>query len=225
KIAEKPRMADFALWAEACTRAYWPAVTFLQAYRENIAGAVELVLEANAVDEAVRHHFMPTQSSWLGTASGLLPLLTSRVPESAAREGGWPKRGDSLGGTLPGVAPALRRTGIHIAFDRGGHARTRIIRIEKRTEAEPEHGRKKASAASAASAGGTKPSEDSHLDADSADSMRTAAPAAGVRGSPLKNPGEDSADSAGSSLHLSTGNGPGSDVDAVLAELAAQRDI
>src|SRR5262249_48947045 len=170
-------------------------------------------------------HFMANESSWQGTASELLPLLTAQIPESASREREWPKRADTLGGKLRRVAPALRRTGIHIAFDRGGHARTRIIRIEKRTELEPQHGRKRAAAASAASAGGTKPSEDSHLDADSADSMRTAAPAAGVRGSPLKNPGEDSADSADSSLHLSTGNGPGSDVDAVLAELAAQRDI
>ena len=34
KIADKPRMADFALWAEACTRAYWRAGTFIKAYRE-----------------------------------------------------------------------------------------------------------------------------------------------------------------------------------------------
>src|SRR5262249_32936641 len=97
----------------------------------------------------------------------------------------------------------------------------------KRSEAEPEHGCKKASAPSAASAGGAKPNEGNHLDADSADSMRTAASAGGVRGNSLKNPGEDSADSADSAdspLHPCTGNGPVSDVDAVLAELAAQRD-
>ena len=231
RIADKPRMADFALWAEVCTRAYWPAGTFLRAYRENIAGAVELVLETNAVGDAVRH-FMATQSSWQGTASELLPLLTALIPESASREREWPKRADALGGKLRRVAPALRRTGIHIAFDRGGHARTRIIRIEKRTEARPEHGGKKASAASAASAAGAKPTEDKQLDADSrgqradtADSVQTVTSAGGVRVNPLKPHAEDGEDSADTSLHLSTGNGPVSDVDAVLAELAAQRDI
>jgi hypothetical protein len=39
KVTDKTRMADFMLWAEACTRAYWPAGTFLKAYREGLAVA------------------------------------------------------------------------------------------------------------------------------------------------------------------------------------------
>jgi hypothetical protein len=54
KVAGKPRMADFALWAEACTRAYWAAGTFLRAYQENVGRAVELMIEASDVAEAVR---------------------------------------------------------------------------------------------------------------------------------------------------------------------------
>src|SRR5262249_7086753 len=188
---------------------------------------VELVLEANAVGEAVRHHFMATQSSWLGTASELLPLLTAQIPESASREREWPKRADTLGGKLRRVAPALRRTGIHIAFDRGGHARTRIICIEKRAEAAPEH---RGKGASAASAEGANPDENNYLDADgcgrhadSADGMRTAPSTGGVCANPLKSHAEYSADSADAFLHPFTGNGPVSDVDAVLAELA-ERD-
>jgi hypothetical protein len=147
KIADKPRMADFALWAEACTRAYWSEGTLLRAYRENIASAVELVLEANAVGNAVRAFMAGRQASWEGTASDLLPLLTALIPENAAREREWPKRADALSGKLRRVAPALRRTGLHVAFSRTEHART--VRIEAR--AAPERRGKTASDASLAS--------------------------------------------------------------------------
>jgi hypothetical protein len=129
QMGDKPRMADFALWAEACTRAYWPDDTFLEAYRNNLADSVELVLEASPVGMAVRT-FMTTQSEWKGTASELLPLLTALVGEQAAKERSWPKRANDLGGKLRRVTPALRKTGIHVVFERDGHART--IRIEAR---------------------------------------------------------------------------------------------
>jgi hypothetical protein len=83
RIADKPRMADFALWAEACTRAYWPAGTFLAAYRANLAASVDLVLEASPVGEAVQL-FVADRNAWEGTASALLALLTGVIPEQAA---------------------------------------------------------------------------------------------------------------------------------------------
>jgi hypothetical protein len=234
KIAGKPRMADFAIWAEAATRAYWPEGTFLQAYRENIASAVELVLEASAVGDAVRT-FMASKTEWAGTASVLLPLLTPLIPEQAARERGWPKRAADLGGKLRRVAPALRRTGIQVTFHRGGHAMTRSIRIEKQP-----------SASSAPSASSVDASKSSGLGVvgrskrrQHADSVQTAQSAAAVCTNRLKTHAADSADSADSILHPSGGNGgaleltvdladpcdgPVSDVDAVLAELAARRD-
>jgi hypothetical protein len=228
QIADKPRMADFALWAEACTRLYWPAGTFLQAYRDNLAGSVELVLEGNPVGDAVRA-FMADGAEWSGTASALLPLLTALIPEQAAKGREWPKRPDVLAGKLRRVAPALRRTGIHVAFVRAGHTRTRIIQIESRREAEPVGKGEKASALSAPSAEKEKPNNDKGLSmdgggrhADSANNMRTAASTGCVRVNSLQNHAEDGADTADASLHLPTGNGPVSDVDAVLEELAAQ---
>jgi hypothetical protein len=121
-ITDKPRMADFALWAEACTRAYWPTGTFLQAYRSNLAGSVELVLEANPVGEAIRL-FMADKTEWSGTASVLLPLLTTLVGEQAAKDQGWPKRANVLSGKLRRAAPSLRKVGIHIVFERGATQR------------------------------------------------------------------------------------------------------
>ena len=63
KIIDKPRMADFVLWAEASTRAYWPAGTFIEAYRKNQAASVELVLEASPLAA-------PWFASWMAATSG-----------------------------------------------------------------------------------------------------------------------------------------------------------
>src|SRR5262249_35447025 len=95
KIADKPRMADFALWAEACTRAYWRAGTFIKAYPENLAASVELVLEASVVGTAGRR-VMVTREELRGTAPELLNLLTPVVGEHIARERDWPKRSGRL---------------------------------------------------------------------------------------------------------------------------------
>lgn len=165
-MANKPRMADFAVWAEACTRRYWPEGTFLQAYRENIAGAVELVLEASAVGDAIRV-FMAAKKTWEGTASELLPLLTPLIPEQAARERGWPKRAADLGGKLRRVAPALRRAGIHITFARLANGGPRVVRLEKRTEGGPEKGRKSPSLSSLPSLAGGDPNKINGLGANS----------------------------------------------------------
>jgi curved DNA-binding protein CbpA len=128
KIANKPRMADFATWAEACTRAYWPADTFLRAYRENIATANEIVIEASPVGDAVRR-FMAGRQTWEGTASQLLALLTPLIPEALARERSWPKNARALSGNLRRAAPPLRKIGIDVAFGREGHNRERLITI------------------------------------------------------------------------------------------------
>ena len=67
-----------------------------------------------------------------------------------AKEQGWPKRANILSGKLRRAAPALRKAGLHVAFERGGHASTRTIRIEAR--AEPEQAGESSSASSAPSA-------------------------------------------------------------------------
>jgi hypothetical protein len=131
EIAASPRMVDFALWAEAGTRAYWPEGTFLRAYRENIAAANEIVIEASPVGDAVRR-FMATRTRWEGTASELLRALTALVPEAIARERIWPKNARALSGKLRRAAPPLRKIGIHIDFVREGHDRERVVVLTAR---------------------------------------------------------------------------------------------
>ena len=136
-IQDKPRMADFALWAEACTRAYWPAGTFLKAYRAAIAGSVELVIENNPVGAAVRA-FMAGRSEWSGSATGLLKELSALIGEPANKERSWPKVANALSGKLRRAAPPLRKVGIHIAFDREGHGGPKVITIQARRQPEEE---------------------------------------------------------------------------------------
>jgi energy-coupling factor transporter ATP-binding protein EcfA2 len=131
EIADKPRMADFALWAEACTLAYWPASTFMRAYRENINAAVETVIEASAVGDAVRR-FMAGRQVWEGTASQLLALLTPLIPEVLVRERSWPKSARALSGKLRRAAPPLRKVGIDVTFSRAPHTGERLILITLR---------------------------------------------------------------------------------------------
>ena len=208
RIADKPRMADFALWAEACTRAYWRGGTFIKAYRENLAASVELVLEASVVGTAVRR-FMVTREEWSGTAQELLNLLTPVVGEHIARERDWPKRPNTLSGKLKRAAPALRKIGIHVALGaRAGHAGERIVTIEKRGQ--PDYRPETSSASSAPSAMPPGISKNNGLGADDADDgltsaddqapfaddLLTIADKSIVSGKPLQNNGSDDADDA-----------------------------
>ena len=61
-------MADYALWAEASTRAYSPAETFLNAYRANLAASVEIVLEASPIGTAVQA-FMAQRPEWTSSSA------------------------------------------------------------------------------------------------------------------------------------------------------------
>jgi hypothetical protein len=113
KMADKPRMADFAKWGEACGRKFWPQGRFIEAYRANIGAAVETVLSASPVGDAVRR-FMGTRMHWTGTATKLLDELTDIVGEAGAKERSWPRRPNTLSGKLRRAAAPLRRQGIHI---------------------------------------------------------------------------------------------------------------
>jgi hypothetical protein len=174
---------------------------------------------------------MASKKTWQGTASELLPLLTPLIPEQAARERGWPKRAADLGGKLRRVAPALRRTGIHVTFRRAGHGGPRTVQIEKRVEAGPEQGRQTLSPLSPPSPAGCNTSKINGLGANrgdsgatAGDSTATALSAGAVTANPLRNHAGDSGDGGDSVLPHSPGNGLVNDVDAVFAELAARHD-
>ena len=129
KLEKLPRMADFALWATACETAMWPAGTFWTAYCGNRDEAVSGVIEADPVAVAVRT-MMAARTVRTEKASDLLGALAKSVSERVAKSKSWPDTPRALAGRLRRAAPFLRKIGIEISFEREGHARTRLIRIE-----------------------------------------------------------------------------------------------
>ncbi|MCZ6771654.1 MAG: hypothetical protein O7G83_06660, partial [Proteobacteria bacterium] len=139
KLEKTPRMADFALWATACTGALWDEGRFLRAYAGNRNEAVDSIIEADPVGSAVRS-LMTSRTEWEGTASGLLDVLSEEVSETVRRAKTWPAMPRTLSGRLRRAATFLRKVGIDISFGREGRARTRIIRIScmlENTAAQP----------------------------------------------------------------------------------------
>ena len=144
QLARKPRMADFAKWSVAVEPACpWSEGTFLLAYERNRQGAVEATLDGDPVADVVE-----AIAPWSGTASELLAELANRTSDNITQRRGWFSRPRQVSDTLRRLAPALRKVGIAVTFKRRGHARTRLIEIE----------RVSASVASASSVG-----QDSHV--------------------------------------------------------------
>lgn len=128
RLDRLPRMADFALWITACEGKLWAAKTFAAAYADNRDEAVDLVIESDTVALAIQS-LLATTGTWTGTATQLLNELSNHVSEAERRAKSWPTKANTLSGRLRRAAPALRRTGIAIAFDREGHGRQRTIEI------------------------------------------------------------------------------------------------
>jgi hypothetical protein len=129
-----PRMADFVLWATACETALWPAGTFARAYAENRSAAVDRVIDADPVADAVRA-IMSDRITWTGTASDLLSAAADLAGDDMApRSAGWPKHPRTLAGRLRRAQAFLRTLGIEIAFSREGQAGRRMIRLSAARE-------------------------------------------------------------------------------------------
>jgi hypothetical protein len=125
-LNELPRMADFAEWGEATSRALGFAPdTFLTLYDDNRAEATELILD----DSPVATVLLAVGSKgihWSGKALDLYQTL-SNFAEKRAR-GAWPKSVHAFGNELRRVAPHLRMHGISITFER--RHRDRIITVK-----------------------------------------------------------------------------------------------
>jgi hypothetical protein len=170
EMVEKPRMADFVLFAEAGTRAFYRAGTFTAAYRGNMAASVEMVIEASPVATAVCK-FMEARPEWSGTAQELLKLLSELVGEPLNRERGWPKYPNAFSGKLRRAASSLRKIGIDVSTgERQGHDRTRIITITKQPS--PKDKGKTSSASSKSSAATPASNKINGSGAEAADDKR-----------------------------------------------------
>ncbi len=134
KLNRLPRMADHAVWVRACEGALWPEKIgqHLDIYDANRGEAAEIVLDADVVACAVRQH-MDGRSEIAETSTGLLAALAAITPEHVRRGREWPPNARALAGRLRRLAPALRRIGLLMVFEREADTGRRIVRITKDT--------------------------------------------------------------------------------------------
>ena len=85
---------------------------FLQAYRKNIAGAVEEAVINDVVGAAIVE-FMDGKDEWQGTASELLEVL-NELPSVNENDKAWPKRPNTLTRRLNNLKSALADYGIKV---------------------------------------------------------------------------------------------------------------
>jgi hypothetical protein len=137
RLMSMPRMADFAQWVVACEPVLpWKAGAFLAAYGENRGAANALALESAVIGAPVLA-LVDGRGQWGGTAKELLSELESHYTDDATRKRkDWPAGPRKLAGDLRRLAPALRREGIDVTFDREpGGRRRRIISLERADKA------------------------------------------------------------------------------------------
>jgi len=131
KLADSPRMADFARFVTAAEPALgWSDGAFMDAYIRNRDLGREIVLESDSVAQAVLS-WNPV--SWFGTATELLAQLEDHTPFNVVRSPYWPKSASALSNKLNRLVPALREKGFDIesTSEGKGNAKRKIIRINR----------------------------------------------------------------------------------------------
>ncbi len=133
RLDNLPRMADFALWAEACGPGFgWAPGAFSTVYEGNRAGAAQVSLEASAVAQAIIRligsRYEPP-ARFEGTATVLLAEIEELTDEGTRRMRTWPKGPSELGSQVRRLAPLLRGNGLVVESQREGKGRRRIISI------------------------------------------------------------------------------------------------
>lgn len=131
KLADPPRMADFAKFVTAAEPALgWSDGAFMDAYIRNRDLGREIVLEADSVAQAVLNW---NPDSWYGSATELLAELEKHAPDNVVRSQFWPQGASALSNRLKRHVPALRAMRIDIKWtsEGKGSSKRRIIRINR----------------------------------------------------------------------------------------------
>ncbi len=135
KLPDLPRMADFAEWGEATSRALgWGADTFLSTYKDNRKEATQILLEDSPV-ATVMIALARKGVQWSGKPQDLY----NAVVKSKGRALGprWPKTISQFGSELRRIAPQLRLHGIDINFGRRGDDRVVTLKMAGDTTGMP----------------------------------------------------------------------------------------
>jgi len=129
ELAELPRMADFARFAEAVGRTLgWPAGTVLANYNDNRRAAAVAHIEESPVASFLLE-WAHELNDWSGTPTELLAQLNSLVEKKVRVLPDWPKSPSSLAKELRRIAPQLRLHSISVVFER--NCQKRLITLTK----------------------------------------------------------------------------------------------
>lgn len=125
KLAELPRMADFArILAALDIVTGWNSLT---AYQQRSNESNHAVIDSDPFATAITQMINGTVAGWAGTVAELLATVT---PEHPPR--GWPQTNRSAGGHLRRISPALRACGINVeAAKSNGERIFRLTRAEE----------------------------------------------------------------------------------------------
>ena len=133
-----PRLIDFARLGCAIETAIGGRGSFMRALQGSAEESNERVAENDPAVVAVRA-FMRYQTSWTGTMTALLEILTSRDPteERVSRWRSWPKDPTRLSADLRDKSALLQKLGIELTFDlRTGKTRQLEIRVMQNDSAD-----------------------------------------------------------------------------------------
>jgi hypothetical protein len=121
KLAELPRMADFAAFAEAVGRGLgWEAGTVIADYNANRQDATAMQIE----DSVLAAYLVETACTpgrilnWHGTATEMFAELCKVLGKKVTSSAGWPKTPRGFSNELRRIAPQLRTNGVFVAFEK-----------------------------------------------------------------------------------------------------------
>jgi hypothetical protein len=135
RLASKPRMADFAIWATAAEPALGLADgSFINAYLGNRADAIQETVEADAVGTAILALMEKIgedtgAAHWEGSCKELKERLETFIDGAVKKSRAWPQTPRGLSGRLRRLVTFLRESGINITFHPKGTKGQRTLSI------------------------------------------------------------------------------------------------
>ena len=134
KLADLPRMADFAEMSELVARCLgYKDGEFTDAYNRNIGFTNEQAIEASPIATAIIE-LMDHNAVWTGKASGLKVALNDLIAsrrelQSMVYSKSWPKSPRALRDRLNEIEPNLKEVGIIVSYQEDKHAKSSTITI------------------------------------------------------------------------------------------------
>src|SRR5271155_1274262 len=132
KLDQPPRMADFAIWVNACEEGLgMKSGEALKTYQSNRSETHNLALESSPLYEPVAQL---AQEGFSGTVTELHARLTNMMSEGMRRSVRWPKAPNALSNALRRMAANLRATGIEIQFSRSNIGGRHVVSLVSASE-------------------------------------------------------------------------------------------